>query len=168
MEFEVFFQSPDDTEIIQHMGAAGLDILDILRVRFPKLKKLALGDIHISTSCPLNYNKCHLALTEQQARETGLFNGRTRISVNVPEFFFSRFIDWSYEETREVIRGFKFLKGRLKNVSLEQVMDIEALYDAWKSAKFTQWWEVEQPNDKLIPKSIEPPKKKDYGNDYHQ
>ncbi len=152
MKFSVTFTSPKKTEIVQHMGAAGIDMLDILRGKFPILKKIPLDKIVIDIKCPITYNQYHLILTEEQARETGLFSGKSNIQVNVPEFFFSQFIDWSYEEIRKKVSGFKskFFKGEFKYVNLEQVLDQQTLFNTWKAAKFTQFWGVETPSDEKI------------------
>lgn len=146
MKFIVNFMSPKETEIVQHMGAAGLDILDILREKFPKLVKMPLDKIQINTHCPVARNICQLVLTEEQVRETELFNGKSQVDVRVPESFFSQFIDWSYEEVREEVKNLKFLKGKLKRIQLRQVMDMKGLFKAWEEVEFTRWWGVERPS----------------------
>lgn len=145
MEFSVQFSSPDRTHIIQHIGGVGLDMLDILKELFPALEKIDLKQIRVDSECPIRRNVCDLALSEDEARAAGHFKGKSHIKVNVPEAFFTQFVDWNYEERYDTPDNFmkKFYKGKLKHVYLKQVVGYKKIFQAWHEAGFPMEWETE-------------------------
>jgi hypothetical protein len=151
MQFQVDFSSPKKTHIIEHLGTPGLDMLDILREKFPKLKNLSLNKVHVYTECPVTRNTFSLNLTETQARQSAHFNGQTHINVKVPEAFFTQFVDWEYREEREKYMGHvsRFFKGYLKRIGLNQVLDVKILFDAWAVEGFPTQWKIEEKKERV-------------------
>lgn len=99
MEFDVRFTTADgEKPLVEKLGQPGIDILDHIRETYPQIKNLASKDIRFYDQCPIDGSAITIRLTEEEARKSGLFKGRTTITVLVPEASFSRFVDISLEE----------------------------------------------------------------------
>jgi hypothetical protein len=155
MDFNIIFETADRSKnLVEFIGAPGLDILDQMREENPDIRRLPAYNIHIYNTCPIEGNRAYLKISEDKAREIGLFKGHTVVTVVVPEYSFSKFITWGRKDKFETVivsknfitlvwRGREIgrkTEKRLTSVSFNQEISYNTVYDAWKAAGFPLVW----------------------------
>jgi hypothetical protein len=99
MDFTVKFTTGNkDLPLVEKVGTPGLDILDLIRETYPVAKNMSSHRIYFNDSCPIDGSAMLIEVTEEQARQSGRFKGKTKVEVLVPGSSFSRFIDLSLKE----------------------------------------------------------------------
>lgn len=157
MRFCVNFMTGESAKpLVASMGEPGLDMLDLVREKHPELKNIAAEEIEIYSGCPINGSTLNQTLTEEQARQTKLFNGRTTVDVHVQEHAFSKYVDseLSPKYTDEIVKfapslgGFQLgnhkTKKRLYGAAIMSTFDIESMLADWQAAGFPTNWVEEK------------------------
>lgn len=155
MLFNVEFITDDDKKpLVLAMGAPGLDMLDDIRENHEDLKGIEASAIDVYSGCPINGSVYNLDLTEQQARATGLFKGKTSVTVKVNEHAFTRFVGTKVKmnySTRKVKPGFSLFGYELTPGKIEEYLygaevhstfDTKALLANWAQDGFPTEWSL--------------------------
>ena len=149
MDFTVEFKSEDNRKLIDKIGEAGIDVLDDIRNEDERYYELDASDIYFRNGCSISGNSLNIDLTEKQARESGKFNGKTSIRVDIYPGYGSltKYQQFEISEnynTYEVpfLVIFKKEKRYLKSITAEYKIDYDTLYDDWKAAGFPLNWKM--------------------------
>ena len=131
--------------ILNRIGDIGLDAIDDVRETFPETKDLQAEDIRVENSCPFSKTSYSIYLTEQEARESGLFGGTRNVSVEVPFDFLGSFVhlkkldtfhyDIIIERPVKKFLGFVYDKGETKHIISSFSCSYSINDDALK-----KWW----------------------------
>ena len=153
MNFGVMFTTNDDDKVlVENLGSPGLDILDEIRNSNPEISRLDVASIYINDNCPINGHELYLPISEDLARRSGLFAGRTQVSVTVPEVSFSKFVslqineryDHTIEQSAITICGLavreEILSKYLTAVNVTYAYEANVILNSWESAGFSTEW----------------------------
>lgn len=151
MHFKVIFKT-NTGKLLESLGKPGLDILDVIRLEKKEYANVAADDITFDESCPVNGDSLSVKLTEDQARASEYFKGKTTIKVTVPEESFYMFVDLNVREywrseyfplIKLFGTGFfgKTRDTHINSLSVEYKFDKEALISAWIDAGCPIEWD---------------------------
>ena len=155
MHFSVTFEAPE--HILGDIGRPGIDLLDLIREQHPEARNLPAKDIGILLDCTLTGNRAirsdyTIYITEEEARQTGLFSGCDNVKVLIPEGFLSTFIKTTCQQryknkkyTPELkILGITLIKEELileePYVNVKFNIDEQSIFEAWKEAGYPLDW----------------------------
>lgn len=144
MKFEVKFKNTRYKEITSEIGKPGIDLLDEIRSVKPDLKNVHAEDIKVINHCPI-YNKHIIYLSENTARKTGLFQGRSEVIVYIPEDSFNRFIDFKFKYfyfDKTFKEKILFRDNELKFVEVEFIINDYKILKEWAEAGFPTKWSI--------------------------
>lgn len=153
MEFYVNFTTGDKEEfLMSKMGEPGLDMLDFVRETWPEIQSVESSRFNIGQTCPISGHSHVIEVSEDFARKTGLFAGRTQVSIYVPSDSFNRFLNWYKKETygtRRTKAPVRFLGLQLRAAQVEDYIysvdvgtsvDNNEVLEAWAKAGFPKEW----------------------------
>ena len=132
------------TLLVEKIGSVGLDMLDVIRQDFPEIKDLKADDINISSDCPIDYTETEIYINEELARKSGLFAAKTTVSVQVPEYGLSKYLQTILDTTTKKEEPSTWNKLFHKEEPVEiiyqakirTVFDKETLLKDWEKAEF--------------------------------
>jgi hypothetical protein len=120
----VYFESHDS-------GLVGLDLAR-RELDLPNLNPLLVSDRVNSYSCDVDVH-----LSEEQARESGLFENCNKVIVWVPSKFLNRF-------TEQIIKSDKDrYTGEIEGVWFSYEVDKQKVIEGWADAGYPLNWECE-------------------------
>jgi len=168
MQFNVTFRTESKRLFISPPGEIALDILDLIREDVAPLE--VSSEEVINGSCPssLSASNITFTLSEERARETGLFSAKTDVEIIVPSYSLSKFVEHKMEieyysrqtkftwfETH--IKRKTISKKEICRIYINYEIDGVALVSAWIEAgsplkwdpiKNIEWIEKEEDNQK--------------------
>jgi len=149
MDFVLKFTTGDPNKsLLMKMGQAGIDFLDIFREDYPMYNDIPSKNIHFRDYCPINGHSYLIEIGEQLARESGLFIGKTGVTVKIGDRFQKymglevsediriRDKPWPYFNYILPYRFEKYLYG----VEVKYVYNERSLLEEWKEAGFPLEW----------------------------
>lgn len=146
MRFFVNFVNINGEPLTSDIGKPGIDFIDSFREEYPQYNHVKLEDILYYSNCPISYDSYTVNISEDLARETGLYGGKTEVDVEV-NFEFSAFVrmkvvvkvDYDY-----VSKKFLFFpytkKVNYDTICVNNVVDNNAILNAWKNAGYPLKW----------------------------
>ena len=144
MEFTVNFISEERNELFDYIGKPGIDVLDDIRSASDLYKNLRSEDISYYNNCPVKETMYRVRVSENTARESGLFNGKTDVEVYV-DFKLSMFMKYDIVESwYEPSNWFEclFNKKRLRYITVRNIVDNQKVIDEWIKAGFPLNWSM--------------------------
>lgn len=154
MKFVIEFATGNANKpILEKMGTAGTDFLDMFREEYPQYNFLTYKDVHYYDYCPFNGSVMEVEISEELARESGYFKGKTGITVYVGDFF-NKYVEMEVEEEirckyvpkKFLGYSFRFLGNEevkyLHNVDVRNKFNTERMLDDWKEAGFPKEWGI--------------------------
>ncbi|MCK9369172.1 hypothetical protein M0R04_04460 [Candidatus Dojkabacteria bacterium] len=151
MEFYVKFETGSrERDLLDKIGTPGIDILDLFREWYPQYNSFSCKDISFRDQCPYDGHSMKVEISEDLARESNLFKGRTSISVIVGDFF-SKYVDMKVKENireryiHKKILGLSYSCKEVKYLASIEVFnefDIESMLNDWKDAGFPIEWKL--------------------------
>ena len=153
MDFKVVFKSRNKSKLAETIGQPGIDILDLIREEKEEYKELSCNNINFDSRCPIGDDTYNLSISEDYARKTGLFHGRTEVVVLVDSNNFSKFVKIDIEEKfeRDYIgkRLFNIIPWfgndqviELYRLDVDYKVDKELLCSDWKDAGYPLHWDI--------------------------
>lgn len=152
MNFYVRFSTKDRSmPLVEKLGTAGTDILDLIREEHPKYRHLPANQIFFREDCPINGDYMDVEVSEDFARASGLFHGKLSQNVLVNTASFSKYVDLDIEERHITsTKKCKFLGipiGPVKHT--EELIGLRIKYGFnekqllldWKNAGFPVVWD---------------------------
>lgn len=152
MKFTIDFSTGDSNKpILDKIGSAGIDFLDMFREEYPQYNFLTYKEIRFYDYCPVNGRCVEIEITEKLARESGCFKGKTSLYVTVGDFF-KKYVDMDVkEDIRQKYEFKKFLGMDLTFLSKNEIdyvygvdvrysFNTEAMLKDWKEAGFPLVW----------------------------
>jgi len=155
MNFGVTFTTGNQSKnLLDKIGSAGIDFLDTFREDYPEYNNLSYKDIKFYDYCPINGSSVDVSISEELARESGLFKGKEKIKVIVHDFF-SRYVELVVEESYGTDYHKKYFLGfpvkmigekYLSSVNVKYGFDFDQMLSDWRDDGFpTSWDHLKQP-----------------------
>lgn len=154
MEFKLIFFRQNGKDIVEYIGEAGLDMVDLVREEKPEISHLPIDELYFNLSCPVNKDKVTIDIDEDFARKTNLFKGRTKVAVDVKNFL-TKYIELDIEVRYDVVRKYKrkffgllpssdydVIKTGIRNASISYKFNYNQLLNDWYEAGCPLVWNL--------------------------
>jgi len=136
MKFKLVFESSGGGIVANHeafeFGLRGVD-----RIRRELGVELPLDRID-NYVCYIGRSRVVVEIDEETARNSGLFQESAKITVDVPRYSLSRYVESVVESNKDSTTG------EIKGARLVLTINKERLLEDWINAGYPEKWDIEQ------------------------